>query len=163
MQQPINPEITDHREVMAALAAERGWQRGIELGIGSGKLFHRLLSLGVEMIGVDIGHRIERRRIVEKMAERHPGLVRNVYWKSTTDAAAEIPDGWADFIFIDAGHSYEACAADIEHYLPKLAPGGWFGGHDYHQAFPGVIRAVNEAFGSDGFVLLDGWIWARKA
>ena len=162
MQQPINPEIEDHREVMAVLAAERGWKRGIELGLGSGLLFHRFLQLGIEMIGVDIGKRLARRRMVEAMAERHPGQVRNVHWTSTAEAAARIPDGWADFIFIDAGHSYEACAADIEAYLPKLAHGGWFGGHDYHQAFPGVIRAVNEAFGSDGFVLLDGWIWQRK-
>lgn len=162
MQQPITPANPDHREVMANLAAERGWERGIELGIGSGLLFHRLLGLGIEMIGVDIGHRIERRRNVETICS-HYANCQAVHWMSTTDAAAEIPDGWADFIFIDAGHSYEACAADIEHYLPKLAPGGWFGGHDYHQAFPGVIRAVNEAFGSDGFVLLDGWIWQRKA
>lgn len=162
MQPPIKPEIEDHREVLALLAAERGWRRGIELGIGSGKLFHRLLSQGIEMVGVDMGHRADRRRSVEAICA-HFDCCQAIHWMSTIEAAPLIPDGWADFIFIDAGHSYAACAGDIEAYLPKLAPGGWFGGHDYHQAFPGVIRAVNEAFGPDGFVLLDGWIWQRKA
>lgn len=161
MREPITPAIADHREVLSSLAAEKGWGRGIELGIGSGLLFHRLLRQGIEMIGVDIGNRPERRAQVEALASEYPSA--QVLWMSTNEAAAQIDDGWADFIFIDAGHSYAACASDIQNYLPKLAPGGWFGGHDYHHAFPGVMRAVNEAFGLDGYYLLDGWIWARKA
>lgn len=60
-----------------------------------------------------------------------------------------------DYIFIDADHRYEAVRADIEAYLPLLAPGGLFAGHDYH--WPGVKRAVDEAFGQ--VALGPGKIW----
>lgn len=155
----------DHRETMLRLARENGWRRGIELGLGQGMLFARMLAQGVRMIGVDLGLRAERVAKI-KALQADPevmGLIDALYWMPTHAAAPLVPDGWADFIFIDAGHSYETVIQDIEDWLPKLAPGGWFGGHDYHEAHPGVIRAVNEAFGAGGFVTLDGHIWARKA
>ena len=46
-------------------------------------------------------------------------------------------------IFIDAAHDYESCKADISAWLPKVKPGGFFGGHDIDA--PGVLRAVTEA------------------
>jgi hypothetical protein len=50
-----------------------------------------------------------------------------------------------DFVFIDADHSYEAVAADIDAWLPKIRAGGLISGHDYgHSRFPGVKRAVDE-------------------
>jgi hypothetical protein len=33
--------------------------------------------------------------------------------------------------------------------LPKIKPGGVIAGHDYHPEWPGVVKAVNEAFGGD--------------
>ncbi len=155
----------DHRETMLQLAREHGWRRGIELGLGSGMLFGRLLAQGVRMIGVDLGARPDRVAGIEAM-QADPELMGNierVYWMTTHAAAPLVPDGWADFVFIDAAHSYQAVAQDIADWLPKVAPGGWFGGHDYHEAWPGVQRAVREAFGPGGFYLLDGYIWARKA
>jgi hypothetical protein len=137
---------------MEALAREQGWQRGVELGLGHGLLFARLLALGIDMVGVDLGIRPERRAEVEKLGG-------TVHWMATADAAALVPDGWADFVFIDAGHSYEAARQDIALWTPKVRPGGWLGGHDYHPKFPGVIRAVNEAVGVTE--LLPGFIWAR--
>lgn len=53
-----------------------------------------------------------------------------------------------DFVFIDADHSYEGCAGDIDAYLPLVRTGGVLAGHDYHPNWPGVIRAVNERFGA---------------
>lgn len=55
-------------------------------------------------------------------------------------------------IFIDGDHSYDGCAADIAAWsgLATL----WVGGHDFAKAsFPGVERAVNEAFGDQGYIL----------
>jgi hypothetical protein len=55
-----------------------------------------------------------------------------------------------DFVFINADHSYEGCAADIHAWLPKVKAGGWIGGHDYDNTdYPGfgVKRAVDQAFG----------------
>lgn len=150
---------------MLRLARENGWKHGIELGLGSGMLFGRMLAQGVRMIGVDLGLRPDRKAQIERL-QADPelmGMIDALYWMPTRAAARLVPDGWADFVFIDAAHSYEAVRQDIADWLPKVAPGGWFGGHDYHEAHPGVIRAVDQSFGSAGVDLLDGHIWARKA
>jgi hypothetical protein len=144
----------DHRDVMEELAKEYGWQRGVELGLGGGLLFARFLALGIDMVGVDIGVRPDRKARIEALGRG------TVHWMTTLAAADLVDDGWADFVFIDAAHSYSAVKSDIERWQPKVRPGGWLGGHDYNEKFPGVIAAVNEAFGS-GVVLLPSWIWAR--
>lgn len=138
---------------MEALAREQGWQRGVEVGLGTGLLFARFLALDIDMIGVDLGLRPERRAAVEKLGG-------DVLWMPSLQAAETVPGGWADFVFVDAGHSYSAVKADLEAWEPKVRPGGWFGGHDYHSNHPGVIRAVDERFGEVD--LLEGWIWARR-
>lgn len=51
-----------------------------------------------------------------------------------------------DFLFLDAGHSYEAIIADLRAWLPKLKDGAWIAGHDFFNAPDGVGRAVKETF-----------------
>lgn len=136
---------------MLDLAREKGWQRGVEIGLGSGQLFARLLAEGIDMIGVDLGRRTDRRASVEALGGK-------VLWMPAHEAVAHVQDGWADFVFIDAGHSYGAVKQDIADWRPKVRAGGWFGGHDYHAKFPGVIRAVDEAFPEKR--LYEGWIWS---
>jgi hypothetical protein len=62
-------------------------------------------------------------------------------------------------IFIDAGHSYEDVMVDItwaqEERIPMIS------GHDFSPAFPGVRRAVEEAFGQN--VRVVGSLWAHIA
>ncbi len=140
---------------MESLARRHGWKRGVEVGLGTGLLFARFLNLGIDMVGVDLGRRADRRKAVKALGG---GTVR---WMSSVAAAPLVADGWADFVFIDAGHSYHAARADIEAWEPKVKPGGWLGGHDYHPKFPGVIRAVDEWFG-ERVSLLPGNIWARR-
>lgn len=49
-------------------------------------------------------------------------------------------------VFIDATHTYEAVAADIKAWVPKIVPGGIIGGHDYTWAPDTVKKAVDEFF-----------------
>lgn len=72
--------------------------------------------------------------------------VRAVRMDSVSAAAALFQKYGAafDFVFIDADHSYEGCAGDIDAYLPLLKSGGLMSGHDYH--WPGVAQAVQERF-----------------
>lgn len=50
-------------------------------------------------------------------------------------------------VWIDGDHRYEGVVADIySWHRPGYGP-RWFGGHDYTPDFPGVQRAVREAFG----------------
>jgi hypothetical protein len=63
----------------------------------------------------------------------------------TVDAARNVADASLDFVFIDADHSYEGVARDIDAWRSKVKPGGILCGHDYyHPRFPGVARAVDE-------------------
>ena len=62
------------------------------------------------------------------------------------DAASRFDDGSLDFVFIDAAHDYENVLADIDAWRPKVKPEGVLAGHDYLAVWPGVIRAVEQAF-----------------
>lgn len=64
-----------------------------------------------------------------------------------------------DFIFIDADHRYEQVKRDIEHALkfnPRI-----IGGHDYSPEWPGVIKAVDEIFGT-GTGVQETTIWIKN-
>lgn len=56
-----------------------------------------------------------------------------------------------DFIYLDANHSTKAVREDLEHWWPRLKPGGLFAGHDYQAGNGegyGVKKAV-DAFASE--------------
>ena len=48
-----------------------------------------------------------------------------------------------DIVYIDADHTYDCVAKDIEYWWPKVKPGGALCGHDYDCR--GLVLAVNEA------------------
>ncbi len=63
------------------------------------------------------------------------------------ELAREYADGSIDFVMIDGSHDYERVAEDIAAWRPKVRPGGILAGDDFsHDLFPGVVRAVQEAF-----------------
>lgn len=142
---------------MVALAKSNGWKRGVELGLGQGRLFERLIEAGVYMVGVDLGRRKDRRERLLEISERGKCLL---LLMSTAEAVKHVEDEWADFVFVDAAHSFSAVEEDIRNWERKVRPGGWFGGHDYHFSHPGVVKAVDNAF-RNRTKLLEHWIWAR--
>jgi hypothetical protein len=52
--------------------------------------------------------------------------------KFSLDAAAEIPDGSLDFVYLDGNHALPAIRADIAAWWPKVKIGGLFAGHDFN-------------------------------
>ena len=58
-------------------------------------------------------------------------------------------------VFVDADHSYAGIRQDLDWAAQMKVP--IIAGHDYHPRFPGVVRAVDEAFRGD--FLLDGSVW----
>lgn len=70
---------------------------------------------------------------------------------SSVEAARTFKDESIDFVWIDAGHSYEDVRADIDAWYPKVKIGGWIGGDDL--AYKGVDRAVNNAFAPEDIIL----------
>jgi predicted O-methyltransferase YrrM len=70
-----------------------------------------------------------------------------VYRETSSAAAAHFAPSQLDWIYIDGDHHYEFVKADLEDYFPRLKPGGFITGDDYH--YPGdwddgVTRAVDE-------------------
>lgn len=72
----------------------------------------------------------------------------------SVEAAAAVPDGSLDFVFIDADHTYEGVRADIAAWAGKVRKGGVVAGHDYaseHEGTSyGVSRAVDEWIAATG-------------
>lgn len=84
------------------------------------------------------------------------------YSVPSPQASRQFPDGFADMVFIDGDHTYQAVKADILAWIPKLRAGGLLCGHDYTHAAdglierPGVKQAVDEIF---PIVNLVGSLW----
>jgi hypothetical protein len=74
---------------------------------------------------------------------------------SSTDD--KFKDFKVDFVYIDADHSYEGVKKDIEFWRGKTKV---IAGHDYGMGHtPGVVKAVNEAFGKPDKIYEDfSWI-----
>lgn len=72
---------------------------------------------------------------------------------SSKEASKTFEDETLDFIFIDAGHSYEDVYEDLRCWFPKLKKGGFFAGHDYSSAWPGVVKAVQEWAFENKFII----------
>lgn len=55
-------------------------------------------------------------------------------------------------LFIDGDHSEEGCQADLDAWLPHVAPGGWVAFHDYGKPrFPGVTTVVDRWLAATGY------------
>jgi hypothetical protein len=50
----------------------------------------------------------------------------------------------ANIVHVDAAHQYKEVLRDAEDYWRILEPGGVMIGDDYHETWPGVIRAAQE-------------------
>jgi hypothetical protein len=71
-----------------------------------------------------------------------------IHRKTSSTAAADFPDSYFDWIYIDGNHLYEFVLEDLKLFLPKMKPGGYLCGDDYHDRpvwfEAGVKRAVDE-------------------
>lgn len=70
----------------------------------------------------------------------------NILQCNSARAAKLFENGQCYFVYIDADHSYEACKADINAWLPKVSSPGVIAGHDYN--WSSVKKAVDEKFGT---------------
>ena len=56
----------------------------------------------------------------------------------------------ASLIHVDAAHDYESVLQDIKAYWELLVPRGFMIGDDYHEVWPGVVRAAGEFSAATG-------------
>lgn len=128
----------------------------IEVGIDTGKttffLLDNIPTLTIYAIDLNV-KKFYNNEIKEKYGNRLipiQGISYNV--------ADQIPNNFADIIFIDADHSYESVKKDILKYTPKLKTTGLLTGHDID--YPGVNQAVNELI--KNFDVGPNYVWIKK-
>ena len=73
-----------------------------------------------------------------------------IHRKLSTEAADDFEDGYFDWIYLDANHSYDSVHSELVKYAPKIRRDGTIAGHDYTQGHweelcrYEVIEAVHE-------------------
>jgi predicted O-methyltransferase YrrM len=150
-----------HRQTFTALVKASGWKRGAELGVDKAILTAMLLRECPrleQLIAVDIFPNLKRSNQAFELEKQYPERL-DLFMGTTNHSSLNIEDGSLDFVFIDADHSYDSVKDDIARWAPKVRTGGWVGGHDYHpRKWPGVVKAVDEAFGRSVHQM-PGTIW----
>ena len=68
----------------------------------------------------------------------------NILHGDSTAMADAVADASVDYVFIDASKKPSKYRADIDAWLPKVKPGGFIQGHDWHMAsVPPVVRQLS--------------------
>ena len=70
------------------------------------------------------------------------------HYMTTAKASKEVEDKSLDFVYVDAGHSYELVKEDLELWWPKIKDDGMMCGHDYNLCgrMEGIKQACDEFF-----------------
>mmetsp|Transcript_67430 Transcript_67430/g.213435 ORF Transcript_67430/g.213435 Transcript_67430/m.213435 type:complete len:286 (-) Transcript_67430:411-1268(-) len=90
---------------------------------------------------------------VYKLRKSYPNIKITFLNEFSVPAAQSFPDGYFDWIYIDALHTYRGVADDIRVFWPKLAVNGLFSGHDF---VSGTVAARR-----DKYVSLAPWAGKR--
>ena len=154
------------RGELAQLFADRGYTRGVEIGVRAGFYSLALCKTipNLTLYGVDPNLAYQQRPEYVTQQELDDAYRQAVAWlspypnftfvkKSSFDAAADFEDGSLDFIYIDGDHDYEFVSEELRLWGPKVIVGGVISGHDYDATYGGVIQAVNEYVAEHGYTL----------
>jgi hypothetical protein len=135
-----------HRRILHIPLKKYGFKKLCEVGVRAGRNLADLLKADPEvMVAVDAwrndgvpGHNDSflSQRLLDhyyqdicSWRERHPCLA--VVRAYSAAAAQQFADGYFDFVYLDADHTYEGITADLASWWPKVRVGGILSGHDY--------------------------------
>jgi len=126
--------------------------RCVEVGVFAGR---SAAFLGVELSRADKGATLDLvdqgfndlgtdgiRRALDPIAH----AIDQVHLGASWEAASFYADKSLDFVFLDAGHEHSDVQNDIVAWGPKIKSGGVLAEHDFTWEYPGLVRAVIEAF-----------------
>lgn len=149
---------TAGRKELAALFGAMGYQRGTEIGVWEGQFSEQICQAvpGVTLTCVDpwkayddyVDPKNVETRIERAMLEAMWRLVPygcDIKRMTSTAAAATVPDGSLDFVYIDGNHAKAYVLADLEAWAPKVRSGGIVSGHDYEITRKRAHLQVREA------------------
>jgi len=72
----------------------------------------------------------------------------NLLDMTTAEAAREFKREQVRFLFVDGDHTYEGVSQDIQLFFPLLCPNAVIVFDDFSNAFPGLLKAVEDLFRS---------------
>ena len=146
----------------ASSIAELGCYKGrslIAMGLSNpdAKLY------GIDRFG-DMSHRGYQGSTLEETKENLASRgVQAEFYVGTTDEVAPRFDRTIDLLHVDAGHSYAECMSDLNHYTPKIAPGGAVCIHDYGPARKDLLDRPEVQVAVDDWVKDNPeWVCAAK-
>jgi len=132
-----------------------------EIGVAAGDNFFNLLKTAqpISIYGVDIWNdysivsisdfttkqsiREQDYSDFKEKVKEYPDM--KIIKDYSINAVNQFPDGFFDYIYIDADHHYEGIKQDIDSWWPKVKTNGILAGHDYKSLNNcGVKRAVDE-------------------
>ena len=87
----------------------------------------------------------EKRKELRFTSTDQESKIKCLYGDSLSVSFSDLLEGRkADFIFVDAGHSYDCVRNDSEKSFSVLNKGGVIVWHDYGASWPGVYKYLNE-------------------
>lgn len=125
----------------------------INLGAGFGTSALAFMEARDDLRLVSVDYHEEETNIgslsCERDSMRDAGFLDDPRYEQMQGYTVEIGKSWdrdpVDMVFVDAGHSYEACKGDLLAWIPHVADGGIIAIHDYWRRYGyEVIRAVDE-------------------
>jgi hypothetical protein len=165
--------IPSRLELPILLNARRLTGTGVEVGVDEGVFSEYLLEnwRGRKLVSVDPWLEMapeeyqdtcntSQASMEEKYEATASRLARfgdrsEILREMSVDAAKRFATRSLDFVYLDARHSYEGVAEDLQAWFPLMRAGGLMAGHDYNdgvfaEGVHCVRSAVDEFFGARG-------------
>lgn len=152
------PQFEDRNELPKIFDTLNLTGPGLEVGVLHGHYAEILRTWkGSTLYLLDpwVGRDHRYRNVTSRFANRDVKVIRGY----SPIAADQFEDGFFDWIYIDAIHTFEAANADIRAWYPKIRKGGVLSGHDYLEGrrrgqYFGVKSAVNKFIAEHGLELV---------
>lgn len=162
--------VNERSDAMIKIMQKENISRFAEIGVWKGHLMRKILRSYSDIPFLNEYWAIDQWDIMgeehgrmgkltyEDWTEKYRRCCEDMYWfkklrvvrLTSKKAVTLFPKGYFDMVFIDASHFYEDVHEDIGLWLPMVRKGGILSGHDYNNVrFPGVKKAVDEAFGEE--------------
>ena len=160
-------EPMKHRLELGARLEAEGHKIGAELGVKEGYFARDTLRnwpTATEYVLVDLWDNMPNYADSANEGEREvhyqSALRETAPWKDkvtvcrnfTTSCAQNFPDGYFDYIYVDARHDRKGAYLDLETWWPKLKVGGILAGHDYTSCKPDCENGNGWDLNFDGTV-----------
>jgi len=145
----------NHRDMIPAMLKQIGLNNTqIEIGVWKGDNLWLMHEAGPKrLIGIDLWAEATYPRengegLYERVLARFNQTAVTILRGSSVKQSESFAPESVDYVYLDAGHTYDDIISDITAWWPKIRSGGMLAGHDYaigpaHRN-RGVIEAVDE-------------------